>query len=272
MSVVQKFTRARGVRFEYFEAGAPDLPVLVLQHGAGSSARIWRTVQGLLAEAGLPSIAVGTRGAGGSDHTPDLRDYAPENYARDLMAVLDGLRVERFTLVGHSLGTITAGYIARDHPDRLVSLVQIAGPHPSRDGTARPAAAGAGVAAGYRQSTGDAELAHWSAQHQGLDHETRAALRRDIDRNPEQRRGGQSAPWPGLAEVAANLEIPTLVVLGDADDVVSPTEPLRYYAELPVPRRHLHVLHGIGHYPNAQVPEALSALLAQFQRERCAAT
>ena len=123
-----------------------------------------------------------------------------------------------------------------------------------------------------RQSTGDAELAHWSAQHQGLDHETRAALRRDIDRNPEQRRGGQSAPWPGLAEVAANLEIPTLVVLGNADDVVSPTEPLRYYAELPVPRRHLHVLHGIGHYPNAQAPEALSALLAQFQGERCAAT
>jgi len=197
---------------------------------------------------------VGTRGAGGTDHTPDPADYAPSNYAVDLMAVLDALGVGRFTLVGHSLGTVTAGYIARDHRERLEALVQVAGPHPSRSGPRQPAA------------PREDELARWEAQHLGLSEATRTALRRDIDANPEQRRTGQAAPWPGLEGVAASLDIPTLVLLGDADDVVPPAEPLRYYLEIPEAVRHLQVFHDVGHYPNAQVPKAVAKTLRRFVR------
>lgn len=267
MTVEQGFVQAGDVRLEYFEAGPPAGPTLVLQHGAGSSARIWDTVQRLLAEEGFHSYAVGTRGAGGSDHTANDEDYAPSNYAIDLMAALDALGVGRFTLVGHSLGTITASYIARDHRDRLEALVQIAGPAPDREGARPSAAAASGRAGGgYRATTGGDELEHWRAQHLGLSDGVRDQLRRDIDNNPDQRRRGQGAPWPGAAAVAATLDIPTLVLLGDADDVVPPSDPLRYYLGLPEAVRHLQVLHGVGHYPNAQAPESIARVLRRFLR------
>ena len=273
MSVTQNFVEARGVKFEYFEAGPVDGPVVVLEHGAGSSARIWETVQERLAEEGFHTYAVGTRGAGGTDHTPDAADYAPSNYAVDLMAVVDALGVGRFVLVGHSLGTLTAGYIARDHRERLLGLVQVAGPHPDRTGPRQAAASSsaAPAGAGYRATSSDDEFEHWSSQHQGLSEETRAQLRRDIDNNPEQRRTGQAAPWPGLEGVSAALDIPTLVLLGDADDVVPPPEPLRYFLEIPEAVRHLVVFHGVGHYPNAQVPKAVAKTLRRFIRAQVGA-
>ena len=270
MSVTQSFVEARGVKFETFEAGPADGPVVVLEHGAGSSARIWETVQEALAAEGFRSYAVGTRGAGGTDHTPDAADYAPSNYAVDLMAVVDALGVGRFVLVGHSLGTLTAGYIARDHRERLLGLVQVAGPHPDRTGPRQAAAATPSgttpVGAGYRPTSSEDEYAHWESQHLGLSEETRAQLRRDIDNNPEQRRTGQAAPWPGIEGVSASLDIPTLVLLGDADDVVPPSEPLRYFLEIPEAVRHLAVFHGVGHYPNAQVPKAVAKTLRRFIR------
>ena len=266
MTVQQGFVQAGDVRLEYFEAGPADGSVVVLQHGAGSSARIWDTVQRLLAEDGLHSYAVGTRGAGGSEHTPNDEDYAPSNYAEDLVAALDALAVGRFTLVGHSLGTITASYIARDHRDRLEALVQMAGPAPDRSGPRQTAAPAERTGGGYR-ATSDADvLEHWRSQHQGLSEEVRDQLRRDIDNNPEERRRGQGAPWPGAAEVGATLDLPTLVMLGDADDVVPPEDPLRYYLGLPEAVRHLHVLHGVGHYPNAQAPERVARVLRRFLR------
>ena len=272
MTVTQGFVEARGVKFETFEGlpldGPADGPVVVLEHGAGSSARIWESVQEVLAAEGFRTVAVGTRGAGGTDHTPDAADYAPSNYTVDLMAVMDALGIGRFVLVGHSLGTLTAGYIARDHRERLEALVQVAGPHPDRTGPRQAAAPSSATpaGAGYRATLSDDEYAHWESQHLGLSEATRALLRRDIDANPEQRRTGQSAPWPGLEGVSASLDIPTLVLLGDADDVVPPSEPLRYFLEIPEAVRHLAVFHGVGHYPNAQVPKAVAKTLRRFIR------
>ncbi len=267
MTVQQGFVQAGDVRLETFEAGPPDGRPVVLVHGAGSSGRIWHTVQTVLAEEGIRSLAVGMRGAGGSDHTANDEDYHPSNYARDLIAALDALEVGRFALVGHSLGTIVASYVARDHRARLDGLVQVAGPAPDRTGPRAPRPTEDRVGGGYRASADAEEFEHWRSQHLGLPDEVRDQLRRDIDNNPEQRRRGQSAPWPGAAEVAATLDIPTLVLLGDADDVVPPDEPLRYYLGLPEAVRHLQVLHGVGHYPNAQAPRGVARTLRRFIRD-----
>lgn len=267
MTIKQDFVQAGEVRLETFEAGpSGDRPV-VLVHGAGSSARIWHTVQTYLADEGIRTLAVGMRGAGGSEHTPNNEDYHPSNYARDLMNALDALSVDRFILVGHSLGTLVASYVARDHRDRLEALVQVAGPAPDRTGPRPSRPTGERVGGGYRASSDVEELEHWRSQHLGLPEDVRDQLRRDIDANTEQRRLGQSAPWPGAAEVGATLDIPTLVLLGDADDVVPPAEPLEYYLGLPEEIRHLQVFHGVGHYPNAQAPRGLARTLRRFVRD-----
>ena len=104
---------AGDVNLEYFEMGQGD-PTVVLVHGATSSARIWHTVQELLAESGIRSLAFSMRGAGASDRASQRVDYRPDVYALDLAAALDELGVSRFVLVGHSLGVANVLYFMRD--------------------------------------------------------------------------------------------------------------------------------------------------------------
>ena len=257
--------QAGDVQLEYFEAGSGDR-VAVLIHGAGSSARIWHTMQQELAGGGIRSLAIGMRGAGGSDRTQRDEDYHPSNYATDLAAAVGELDLPPFVLVGHSLGTLVAAYFVRDHPDPVVALVQIAGPDPNRQ-PAHTTAMPERARAGYGPSQDPAVLERWRSQHVGLPDDVRDQLRRDIDNNPPERMRGQRSPWPGLEGVAPNLDIPTMVVLGDADDVVPPAQPLAYYLTLPPGVRHLQVFHGVGHYPPAHVPARLAGVMRRFVDE-----
>ena len=101
---------------EYFDAGNSSR-VIVLVHGASSSARIWYTVQQELAEDGIRSIAISLLGAGGSERSENKKDYRPESYAEQLAGAVDALGLSAFVLMGHSLGTIVAAYYVRDHAD-----------------------------------------------------------------------------------------------------------------------------------------------------------
>ena len=253
--------RAGDVDLEYFEAGEGDR-VAVLVHGASSSSRIWNTVQRHLADAGIHSYAISTLGAGASSHPEDPARYAPSSYARDLAAAVDTLGLGRFMLVGHSLGTLVSRYYIRDHADRVSALALMAGPDPSLP--ARTPAELAQRAARAGATTPEAPADSWTAQHQGLSAETRAALWQDIRSNPSERTAGQAPPWPGLDGEAAKIEADTLVILGDADDVVPPETAVRGYLELAPERRSLHVFHGVGHFPNAQVPQPLAGVLTRF--------
>jgi pimeloyl-ACP methyl ester carboxylesterase len=204
------------------------------------------------------------RGAGGSDGSEREADYAPLQYAADVHAAVEALGLGTFTFVGHSLGTLVARYYVRDHPERVNALVLMSGPDPARQALSeqeRRARALSPTAA----REGQVEPAEaWTRQHLGLPEEVRARLWEDIRNNPPERARGQAAPWPGLEGEAARIGVPTLVVLGDADDVVPPEVPIRGWLELLREVRRLHVFHGVGHYPNAQVPDRLAGVLQRF--------
>ncbi len=255
--------QAGPVRLEYQEAGAGD-DVAVLVHGASSSHRQWASVQRHLADAGLHTYAISMRGAGASDRGTGTADYTPAVYARDLAAAVDALGLGRFSLVGHSLGTLVSRYYVRDHAERVRALALIAGPDPQRPGLTpeQRAARAARPTAAPASAVGPTEA--WTRQHLGLSDEDRAALFRDIQNNPPERARGQESPWPGLEGCAAQIPVHTLVLLGDADDVVPPEDPLRGYLELAAGRRHLHVFTGVGHFPPAQIPDRTAAVLRRF--------
>ncbi len=255
--------QAGSVRLEYEEAGSGD-NVMVLIHGAASSHRQWASVQRHLAESGTHSYAISMRGAGASERGTVEADYAPANYARDLAAAVDTLGLGRFTLVGHSLGTLVSRYYVRDHGDRVRALALIAGPDPQRPGltpeqraarAARPTAAAPGA-------TAPTDV--WVRHHAGLNEIQRNALWRDIQNNPPERARGQESPWSGLEGCAPAIPVHTLVMLGDADDVVPPASPLLGYLELAIERRHLHVFTDIGHFPPAAIPDRTAAVLVRF--------
>jgi pimeloyl-ACP methyl ester carboxylesterase len=82
------------------------------------------------------AVAVDLRGHGRSDPPSDRR-YLIEAQAADVDAVVDALGLERFALVGHSLGAGVALAYAAAHPARVTHLLVA---DPIGDGTQTPEA------------------------------------------------------------------------------------------------------------------------------------
>ncbi len=80
------------------------------------------------------AIALDLRGHGQSA-VPANGDYAIEAMAQDIRKVVDQLGVERFVLVGHSMGGSVAGAYAGAHPEQVAGLLLA---DPSGDSTQMP--------------------------------------------------------------------------------------------------------------------------------------
>jgi len=93
---------------------------LVLLHGLLDSAEGWDVVA---RQATCPCIAFDLPGFGDSDLPTRPRISA---YAEDILAALDKLGVERYVLVGHSLGGAVATVMAERAPERAAALVLLA--------------------------------------------------------------------------------------------------------------------------------------------------
>ncbi len=113
-------------------AGAP----LVLLHALGEDGSDWDAVAGELS-AQHRVYAPDLRGHGHSDR-PDA--YSLELMRDDVIALLDGLELERATLVGHSLGGVVAYLVAQEHPHRVDRLVleDVPPPYPRDAGLPEP--------------------------------------------------------------------------------------------------------------------------------------
>lgn len=113
-----------GVRLRYAVQGDPAGPAVILLHGYGDS---WFSFSPILPL--LPSTyrvyALDQRGHGGSDQPPS--GYHMADLAADVVAFMDARRIPSAVIVGHSLGTFVAQYVARAAPDRIRGLVLIAG-------------------------------------------------------------------------------------------------------------------------------------------------
>ena len=102
----------------YCRAGAG--PALVLIHGVGMHAGFWAPQMAAFAPR-WDVLAYDTLGHGSSvlpPQTPTLDDYAAQ-----LLALLDGLGLARVSLVGHSMGALIALEFALAHPERVRAVV-----------------------------------------------------------------------------------------------------------------------------------------------------
>jgi pimeloyl-ACP methyl ester carboxylesterase len=127
--VTHSFHEVRGVRLHVAEAGEGD--PLVLLHGWPENWWCWRYVIPELAESGYRVIAPDLRGYGWSEAPPG--GYEKENFARDLIALLDALDLERVQLIGHDWGAL-AGFIASiEHPERFERYIALGVVHPFQE-------------------------------------------------------------------------------------------------------------------------------------------
>lgn len=128
-----KFVDAQGLAIHYLEWGEPSGLPIVLVHGFLDQAHSWKfLVEELEQRARQPLHIVapdcrghgdsGWVGAGGYYHFPD--------YVYDLDCVLGSLGIQRFHLIGHSMGGTISFLYSGTFPERVEKLVLIEGVGP----------------------------------------------------------------------------------------------------------------------------------------------
>ncbi len=111
-----------GIALRVVEAGPPDGRPLVLVHGWGVSAYLWR--HQLTAFAGEPirAIAIDLPGHGLSDAPSDAGAYSLARYTAHVRALLDALALPRAVLAAQSMGGKIALQFALESPERVAAL------------------------------------------------------------------------------------------------------------------------------------------------------
>jgi pimeloyl-ACP methyl ester carboxylesterase len=111
---------ANGLNFHYQQAGCG--PDVILIHGVTGDLSIWFLCEamGVLARS-FRVTAFDLRGHGYSDVPRD--GYTSADQAGDVLAIMDGLGIERATLLGHSFGAVIGTHAAVLYPDRVEGLV-----------------------------------------------------------------------------------------------------------------------------------------------------
>ncbi|MGU4701501.1 alpha/beta hydrolase [Burkholderia cepacia] len=119
---------ANGIRQHYLRyGGAQDgrasRPAVVLVPGITSPAITWGFVGEVFGRA-FDTYIIDVRGRGLSEASPTL-DYSLDAQADDVVELAKALGLQRFALVGHSMGARIAARAARRHPEGLASVVLV---------------------------------------------------------------------------------------------------------------------------------------------------
>jgi pimeloyl-ACP methyl ester carboxylesterase len=268
-----------GLRFHYLDWGAgldpqdgPDRgrPTLVMLHGFTGHAHTWDRPAAALAGR-YHVIALDQRGHGDSDWAPE---YGSRAMIADLLGLLDGLRLDRVTLMGLSMGGNVAYLFAAAYPERVDRLVVLdIGPEVAAAGLAR-------IAAGLRDTDSFASVDEAVAQARAANpRPTDASLRHRVAHNlrpgpdgtltfkwdKSLRDGTASRPDHGADErwdAWRSVQVPTLLVRGGVSDVLSTEVAERMLSENP--NATLAIVPDSGHSITLDRPDGLIEVLTPW--------
>jgi len=268
---MRKTLTVNDLALHYLEWGEAEAPDIVCVHGYTGSADAFNALARQL-EDRYRILALDVRGHGESAWSP-TGAYRYADQAGDLAEFAKQLRLDKFVLIGTSMGGIIAMAYAAEHAERLLGLVindigpdveagsqritGLVGSRPDEFGTLEEAMA-------YRRSVSPIVAGRSLEDQREL---ALGVLRRRPDgrwvwkMDPayiEQRvkRGAPARPplWPALQA----LPCPTLVVWGKESDVLSEAQ-ARHMVDV-LPRGELVTVLGIGHAPTLVEPVVLAAL------------
>jgi pimeloyl-ACP methyl ester carboxylesterase len=113
-----------GLKVYYKETGPQGAPALLLLHGFGSSLQAWDDWS-LKLEQKYRLIRLDLPGFGLTGASP-ANDYSEEKDLAILTHFVDKLGLEKFSVVGHSMGGKMAWSLAASQPERVQALVLMA--------------------------------------------------------------------------------------------------------------------------------------------------
>jgi pimeloyl-ACP methyl ester carboxylesterase len=243
-------------------AGEP----LVLLHGWPQHWWQWRHLIAPLAQH-YQVICPDLRGLGWTEAPPT--GYTAETQAEDIIGLLDQLGVRRFRLIGHDWGGAAGYLLALRHPRRVARYIAINTANPFLRPTPRVLLNGARLWHALANTTRPTAtpipafaLRHWTRHPDAITPPDRALFLAQF-REPERRRAtvryyrnlvGREIPLLLAGKYRwSRLTVPTLVLAGDHDPLLPPTQLTgfgRHATDLRV-----ELLDQVGHFPPAEAPD-----------------
>jgi esterase len=263
------------LRFCYLDWGAEGKQPILFLHGGALTAHTWDLCCLALRD-DFHCLALDQRGHGDSDWAPDA-DYSITAQREDIKGFAEALGLDRFVLVGMSMGAINGLAYAIAYPETLRALVLIdAGPNVRRPGSRRIRDFVNGGAEPERlESIIDRAMAFNPRRdplilRRSLMHNLRRQEDGNwtwkYDRRRFQQMGGDrnAAERRGLADGLANVTCSTLVVRGGDSDVFHDDDAERLSAALPNGR--WVTIPNAGHTVQGDNPKDLVTALRGFLR------
>jgi pimeloyl-ACP methyl ester carboxylesterase len=135
------FTGADGLTLyarDYASGGGSERGPVICIHGLTRNSSDFEEVAPRIAALGRRVLAVDVRGRGNSERDADPANYSPPVYARDVIRLMDELRIARAVFIGTSMGGLITMTLATRHLDRITAAVlNDIGPIISEKGLAR---------------------------------------------------------------------------------------------------------------------------------------
>jgi pimeloyl-ACP methyl ester carboxylesterase len=261
---VSTVTLASGLTLSYARQGDVADPAVLLLPGPIDS---WRSYQPVLDR--LPrethAVSVSQRGHGESDKPKT--GYGVGDFAADVVLLLDALGIARAVLAGHSGSCLVARRVALDHPDRVAGLFLESSPTTLREDPNLVS-----TLEGVMSELEDPITRSFARSF--LTQTSSTAIRPDlIDLLVTELLEVPARVWKetfsGLLEYddlgeLGRIEVPTVLVWGDADAVVA-REMQDRLAHV-IPHAELLVYHRVGHTPRWENPIRFSSDVATFAR------
>ncbi|MDX1993956.1 MAG: 2-succinyl-6-hydroxy-2,4-cyclohexadiene-1-carboxylate synthase [bacterium] len=253
---------------EQFGAGQP----LLLLHGFSGSGADW--------EPFLPAFAshfhvltVDLPGHGKADSPHDLTAYRMENTARDLIALLDSLHIEKTHLLGYSMGGRLALFLALTYPERFLSLIlESASPGLQTEAERQARIVSDETLAAQIEQNGIEWFAdYWAniplfASQKSLPAEIQNRLREKRLANNTQGlanslRAMGTGMQPSLWERLGELQIPVLLIAGERDiKFVTINQQMQPH----IANAQLSIIPEAGHTVHLEQPEPFTNIVTQF--------
>jgi pimeloyl-ACP methyl ester carboxylesterase len=251
-----------GLTLSYVERGHPIGPAVVMFPGPTDSLWSYQPVLDQLPRT-VRAVAVSMRGHGDSDKPAD--GYRVEDFAGDVVPVLDALNIERAVLVGHSGSCLIVRRAALDSPERVAGLVLEASPVTLRGH--------AGLEAFVRSTLAKLQdpidldfvrsfVVDTSSERISLAHLDRFVI--EVAKVPARvwrQTFVELLRYDDSTELGL-IKPPTLLIWGDADVVISREDQNELLRRMPAAQ--LLVYPGVGHTPRWEHPARFATDVAAF--------
>ncbi|WP_343666846.1 alpha/beta fold hydrolase [Paraburkholderia tropica] len=248
-----------GTRIHVVQKGEGQL-TLVFLHYYGGSSRTWDRVANALS-ARYRIVATDHRGWGASAAPAD--GYGIADLAADAEGVIGALGLQRYILVGHSMGGKVAQLVASRRPAGLEGLILVAPSPPS------PMLLSAEQRATLTGAYQSRESVEFVIDHVLTAKKLDASCHEQIVEDSLKAAPQAKAAWPNIAmreDFSAevdSIDVPTLVLTGELDQV---DRFATLQAELlpHIPHATIHFLAGAGHLLPLEAPTEVATIIGKF--------